>query len=188
MANRLYLYAADTLPDSKGLKPDNLIGVCEFNYDYSYSSLILVGAKPLGIFPSVLWKNSLLIAGDFEKGTELFTKFLTKAQQLGAVNNEYLTVNSQKVITYLKNNKRKYFLLEFSELMEMDYDMEDMKEIQTYAENLAVDAEIYAKTEVPRLLESDTWTPAFKDIPKDILNSRLDLYFTPNLYFDVCAD
>ena len=68
------------------------------------------------------------------------------------------------------------------------YAMEDMKEIQTYAENLALDAKVYAKTEVPKLLESDIWTPAFKDIPKDILNSRLDLCFTPHLYFDVCAD
>lgn len=186
MANRSYLYASDTLPTSDGTKPENMIGVCEFNYDYSYSSLILVGAKPVGIFPSVLWDNSLLIAGDFDAGTELFKKFLEKAQQLKVVNSEYLKIYSEKAISYLANNKRKYFLLEFSELMEMSSNMEDEEEIQKYAEGLALDARNYAQVEVPNLLKSNNWTPAFEDIQKNVQESKLDLSFNPHLYFDVC--
>ncbi|MFT3942727.1 MAG: hypothetical protein QM705_02725 [Ancrocorticia sp.] len=125
MANRSYLYAADSYPGEPGepLQPRNLIGIAQWNWEVPglAEQLITINAK---ICESTIWEGPYAIVADFDAGVELGLAMLDQITHPEAA--EYVD-EARKALT-TEGSRRRYFIFEPAEVFDMIADVEPIEQ------------------------------------------------------------
>ena len=126
MANRTYLYAADSYP-GEALQdgsvcdvPVNLTGVAEWNWEIPALAETLVSANPK-VCQSTIWDGPFGIVGDFDGGVARALELLQAVTHPGV---------SEEVSTAIRalesaSTRRRYLILETAEVFALDDDPVD---------------------------------------------------------------
>ncbi|MEO3874038.1 hypothetical protein ABGB18_34965 [Nonomuraea sp. B12E4] len=115
MANRSYLYSADSLPTPENL-PKPVRCVSEHNWSIPLAHKILVGRETT-VVPSMIWNPRIGIAADFARGAELLGDLLRVVGQ-GLADDEF-TACVDKAMAHLDKQRGKFFLLETGEIVSL---------------------------------------------------------------------
>ncbi len=135
MANRSYLYAADSYPGEPGesLQARNLIGIAEWNWEVPglAEQLMRVNAK---ICESTIWEGPYAIVADFDAGVELGLAMLDLITHPDAA--EYVD-EARKALTS-ESSRRRYFIFEPAEIFDLIADTDPIEEqVQTLCSGLS---------------------------------------------------
>ncbi|MFT3883272.1 MAG: hypothetical protein QM703_26915 [Gemmatales bacterium] len=117
MANRSYLYSADTLPTQEANTKPVAVGISEWNYDIPLAFRLLLSADPRKC-RSLIWDfpDEIAIAGDYEYGVAHLFRYLDQIKDPEIVQ---LRDDARKFLGATEN-KRRYFILECGEIFELD--------------------------------------------------------------------
>ena len=119
MANRTYLYAADSYPgevsEDGGVVevPENLVGVAEWNWEIPPLAELLVSTKP-EVCRSTIWDGPFGIVGEFDGGVTRALELLRAITHPGAVDEVSAAVRA------LESVRRRYLILETAEVFALD--------------------------------------------------------------------
>ncbi|WP_285705608.1 hypothetical protein [Microtetraspora sp. NBRC 16547] len=113
MANRSYLYSADSLP-SVGDIPTPVRCISEHNWSIPLAHKLLVG-RETAVVPSMIWSARIGIAADFAGGSKLLGDLLQVVGQ-GLADREFAAC-VDKTMAHLDKQQGKFFLLETGEII-----------------------------------------------------------------------
>ncbi|MEV0613971.1 hypothetical protein AB0I81_11665 [Nonomuraea sp. NPDC050404] len=118
MANRSYLYSADSLPTTE-VTPKPVRCISEHNWSIPLAHKLLVG-RGTSVVPSMIWNAPVCIAADFTGGVELLGALLRVVGQ--GLEGGAFTECADKTMTHLSKQQGKYFLLETGEIVSLGGD------------------------------------------------------------------
>ncbi|MCG7526561.1 hypothetical protein MHW47_19170 [Streptomyces sp. OfavH-34-F] len=119
MANRSYLYSADSMPDDADI-PKPIRCISEHNWAIPLAHKLLVGRGTV-IVPSMIWNPRIGIAADYAGGVALLRDLLHvvgKGLENDAEFNECVT----RSMAHLEKQRAKYFVLETGEMVSLEGD------------------------------------------------------------------
>ncbi|MEU2183612.1 DUF7822 domain-containing protein [Streptomyces thermolilacinus] len=119
MANRSYLYSADSMPDEAEL-PRRIRCVSEHNWDIPLAHKLMVG-RGTTIVPSMIWNPRIGIAADYTDGAALLRDLL-RAVGEGLEGDAEFAACVAGTTAHLDKQRAKYFVLETGEIVSMTGD------------------------------------------------------------------
>ncbi len=119
MANRSYLYSADSMPNEAEL-PRQIRCISEHNWDIPLAHKLLVG-RGTTIVPSMIWNPPIGIAADYAAGTALLRDLL-RAVGKGLEDDTEFADCVARTTAHLEKQQAKYFVLETGEIVSMTDD------------------------------------------------------------------
>ncbi len=126
MANRSYLYAADSYPGEAGessLHARNLVGIAEWNWEVPGLAEQLIKVNPK-ICDSTIWDGPYAIVAEFDGGVEKALAMLDLITHPEAA--EYVD-KARKALTS-ESSRRRYFIFEPAEIFDMISDTDPIEE------------------------------------------------------------
>jgi hypothetical protein len=121
MANRSYVYSADTAP-KKGKAPKPIRSLSEFNWGIPLAHKILASGSPVR-GPSIIWDQAIGISADWSVGTSrllgLFDA-LSKEKKVAKPKDLAVAIAETKKTFASKKFKGKLILLEAGEIFDME--------------------------------------------------------------------
>ncbi|MET9465453.1 hypothetical protein ABZY44_11675 [Streptomyces sp. NPDC006544] len=119
MANRSYLYSADSVPNEAGV-PKRIRCISEHNWDIPLAHKLMVGRRTT-IVPSMIWNPPIGIAADFADGAALLRDLL-RAVGKGLAGDAEFAECVARTTAHLEKQQAKYFVLETGEIVSMSGD------------------------------------------------------------------
>jgi hypothetical protein len=135
MANRSYLYAADSAP-GPNTPPKPIRCISEHNWSIPLIHQLLAG-RGTRVGPSIIWDHPIGISADYAGGVELATRFLRVLGEGDTPEHAEVRERALFITDFLADPKRvsRYFLLETGEII--DLDGQDLREgVRWVAEDL----------------------------------------------------
>ncbi len=119
MANRSYLYSADSMP-SEAEVPQRIRCISEHNWDIPLAHKLLVG-RGTTIVPSMIWNPPIGIAADYADGATLLRDLLRVVGE-GLEDDVEFAECVARTTAHLEKQQAKYFVLETGEIVSMTDD------------------------------------------------------------------
>ncbi|RAJ56965.1 hypothetical protein K388_04643 [Streptomyces sp. KhCrAH-43] len=119
MANRSYLYSADSTPDEAEI-PQRIRCISEHNWDIPLAHKLLVG-RGTTIVPSMIWNPRIGIAADYAGGAALLRGVLDAVGK-GLEGDAEFAECVARTTAHLDKQQAAYFILETGEIISMDGD------------------------------------------------------------------
>ncbi|MFC8586623.1 hypothetical protein ACFUGD_19070 [Streptomyces sp. NPDC057217] len=119
MANRSYLYSADSMP-SETENPQRIRCISEHNWDIPLAHKLLVG-RGTTIVPSMIWNPPIGIAGEYAAGAALLLDLLRVVGE-GLEGDAEFAECVARTTAHLDKQRAKYFVLETGEIVSMTDD------------------------------------------------------------------
>ncbi|MEU3605384.1 hypothetical protein AB0E83_07965 [Streptomyces sp. NPDC035033] len=119
MANRSYLYSADSMP-TEAENPQRIRCISEHNWDIPLAHKLLVG-RGTTIVPSMIWNPPIGIAADYAEGAALLRDLLRVVGEGLADDAEFADCVT-RTTAHLEKQRAKYFVLETGEIVSMTDD------------------------------------------------------------------
>ncbi|MFJ3883205.1 hypothetical protein ACIPW5_37895 [Streptomyces sp. NPDC090077] len=116
MANRSYLYSADSMPDEAGI-PQRIRCISEHKRDVPLAHQLLVG-RGTAIVPSMIWNPPIGIAGDYADGASLLLELLREVGK-GLEDDAEFAACVARTTAHLEKQRAQYFVLETGEIVSM---------------------------------------------------------------------
>ncbi|MFJ8011172.1 hypothetical protein [Streptomyces sp. NPDC096339] len=151
MANRSYLYSADSMPNDAGI-PKQIRCVSEHNWDIPLAHKIMVG-RGTTIVPSMIWNPPIGIAADYAGGAALLLDLL-HAVGKGLEDDAEFAECVARTTAHLEKQQAEYFVLETGEIVSMSGDdpVESVRRLASEGIPAAV-----AKAEAAIAAEDEEW-------------------------------
>ncbi|MFH8616394.1 hypothetical protein ACH4E8_15135 [Streptomyces sp. NPDC017979] len=119
MANRSYLYSADSMPNEAGI-PKGIRCISEHNGDVPLAHKLLAG-RGTTVVPSMIWNPPIGIVADYADGAALLRDLL-HAVGKGLEDDAEFARCVVGTTTHLEKQRAKYFVLETGEIVSMSDD------------------------------------------------------------------
>ncbi|WP_329274442.1 DUF7822 domain-containing protein [Streptomyces sp. NBC_00691] len=119
MANRSYLYSADSMPNAAEI-PQHVRCISEHNGDIPLAHKLMVGHRTT-IVPSMIWNPPIGIAADYTAGAALLRDLL-RAVGKGLEDDTEFAACVARTTAHLAQQQAKYFLLETGEIISLSGD------------------------------------------------------------------
>ncbi|MGW1124490.1 DUF7822 domain-containing protein [Streptomyces sp. NPDC002526] len=119
MANRSYLYSADSVPSDADI-PQRIRCISEHNWDIPLAHKLLVGHGTT-VVPSMIWNHPICIAADYADGAALLRDLL-RAVGHGLEDDDEFAECVARTTAHLEKQEAKFFLLETGEIISMTDD------------------------------------------------------------------
>jgi hypothetical protein len=119
MANRSYLYSADSLP-SETENPKPIRCISEHRSDIPLAHKLMVG-RGTEVVPSMIWNPPIGIAGDYADGAALLLDLL-RAVGKGLEDDAEFAECLARTTAHLDKQRAKYFVLETGEIVSITSD------------------------------------------------------------------
>lgn len=119
MANRSYLYAADSMPNEAGI-PQRIRCISEHNWDIPLAHKLLAG-RGTTVVPSLIWNPLVGIAADYAGGAALLRDLLAAVGK-GLEDDADFAECVARTTAHLEKQQAKYFVLETGEIVSMSGD------------------------------------------------------------------
>ncbi|MEV6202580.1 hypothetical protein AB0M64_21750 [Streptomyces sp. NPDC051771] len=119
MANRSYLYSADSMPNEAEL-PQRIRCVSEHNGDIPLAHRLMVG-RGTTIVPSMIWNPPIGIAAEYAGGAALLHDLLRVVGE-GLEGDAEFAECVARTTAHLEKQQAKYFVLETGEIVSMTDD------------------------------------------------------------------
>ncbi|GGU95210.1 hypothetical protein GCM10010275_36320 [Streptomyces litmocidini] len=119
MANRSYLYSADSMPNETEI-PQRIRCISEHNWDIPLAHKLMVG-RGTTIVPSMIWNPPIGIAADYAGGAALLRDLL-RAVGKGLENEAEFAECVARTHAHLEKQQAQYFVLETGEIVSMTDD------------------------------------------------------------------
>lgn len=116
MANRSYLYSADSMPNEAEI-PKRIRCISEHNWDIPLAHKLMVG-RGTTIVPSMIWNPPIGIAADYAGGAALLHDLL-RAVSKGLEDDAEFAKCVATTTAHLDKQQAKYFVLETGEIVSM---------------------------------------------------------------------
>ncbi|MFF5287363.1 hypothetical protein [Streptomyces sp. NPDC013171] len=116
MANRSYLYSADSMPNEAEI-PQRIRCVSEHNWDIPLAHKLMVG-RGTTIAPSMIWNPLIGIVADYADGAALLRELL-RAVGKGLEDDVEFAECVARTHAHLEKQQAKYFVLETGEIVSM---------------------------------------------------------------------
>ncbi|NGO74427.1 hypothetical protein G6045_01830 [Streptomyces sp. YC504] len=151
MANRSYLYAADSMPNEAEL-PQRIRCISEHNWDIPLAHKLMAG-RGTTIVPSMIWNPPIGIAADYAGGASLLRDLLhTVGEGLG--DDAEFADCVARTTAHLDKQEAKYFVLETGEIVSMTGDDPAASVRRLVAEDIP---DAVAQAEAAIAGENDDW-------------------------------
>ncbi|MEU3447826.1 hypothetical protein AB0H29_11435 [Streptomyces thermolilacinus] len=119
MANRSYLYSADSLPDEARI-PERIRCISEHNWDIPLAHKLMAG-RGTTVVPSMIWNPRIGIAADYAEGAALLRELLRVVGE-GLEGDTEFAQCVARTTDHLEKQRAKHFLLETGEIVSMTDD------------------------------------------------------------------
>ncbi|MGW9448793.1 DUF7822 domain-containing protein [Streptomyces sp. NPDC055632] len=119
MANRSYLYSADSMPSETEV-PQRIRCISEHNWDIPLAHKLMVG-RGTTIVPSMIWNPPIGIAADYADGAALLRDLLRVVGE-GIEEDAEFAECVARTTAHLEKQQAKYFVLETGEIVSMTDD------------------------------------------------------------------
>lgn len=119
MANRSYLYSADSMPNEAEI-PKRIRCISEHSWDIPLAHKLMVG-RGTTIVPSMIWNPPIGIAADYADGAALLHSLL-RAVGKGLENDAEFAECVARTTAHLEKQQATHFLLETGEIVSMTGD------------------------------------------------------------------
>ncbi|MFF9473951.1 hypothetical protein ACF1E9_15210 [Streptomyces roseolus] len=119
MANRSYLYSADSMPNETGI-PQRIRCISEHNWDIPLAHKLLVGSGTTQV-PSMIWNPPVGIAADYTGGADLLRELLRVVGK-GLEDDAEFADCVARTTAHLDKQRAEYFVLETGEIVSMTDD------------------------------------------------------------------
>ncbi|MFJ4358983.1 hypothetical protein ACIP25_22220 [Streptomyces massasporeus] len=116
MANRSYLYSADSMPNEAEI-PKRIRCISEHNWDIPLAHKLMVG-RGTTVVPSMIWNPPIGIAADYADGAALL-RGLLRAVGKGLEDDAEFAECVATTTAHLDKQQAKYFVLESGEIVSM---------------------------------------------------------------------
>ena len=120
MANRSYLYAADSLPTESDI-PRPVRCVSEHNWSIPLAHLLLAG-HGAAVVPSMLWNPPVGVAADYAAGADLLLGLLRLVGEGEIPDREDFDELVARTTRHLEKQRSRHFLLEAGEIFSIRED------------------------------------------------------------------
>lgn len=173
MANRSYLYSADSLPDDGG-NPKPIRCVSEHNWDVPLAHKLMAG-HGTRVVPSMIWNAPVGIAGDYAEGADLLGRLLHAVGQ-GLEGDAEFAALRVTIEAHLEKQRAKHFVLETGEIVSMEDD-DPVASVRRLASQDIPDAVAQAQEAIAG--RNDDWLAAIRaDWQKHFAS-----FYSESLYF-----
>ncbi|NUR63070.1 MAG: hypothetical protein HOV87_31100 [Catenulispora sp.] len=172
MANRSYLYSADSLP-TESENPQRVLCISEHRWDIPLAHLLLAGREPR-VVQSMIWDPRIGIGADYAGGVELLLDLLRVVGE-GLPDPDFAPRAAQ-IAAHLERQKARYFVLETGEMISLDGG-----DVEEAAQHL-VDVEIpeaVARAQAAIAGEAEEWLETVRGSWRD----NFDSHYAKVLYF-----
>jgi hypothetical protein len=178
MANRSYLYSADTLPTETD-NPKEILCVSEHRWDIPLAHKLLVGREPR-IVQSMIWDPRIGIGADYAGGVALLLDLLRVAGE-GLEEDPEFAPRVAEITAHLEQQRAAYFILETGEMISMDDG-----DVEEAAQRLVTTdiPKAVARTEAAIAGEDDEWLESVRASWRD----HFDSHYAKVLYFSFPTD
>ncbi|MFF6793815.1 hypothetical protein ACFY9C_32655 [Streptomyces filamentosus] len=156
MANRSYLYSADTMPN-EAENPQRIRCISEHNWDVPLAHKLLVG-RGTTIVPSMIWNPPIGIAADYAGGAALLHGLL-RAVGEGLEGDAEFADCVARTTEHLEKQAGKYFVLETGEIVSMTDD-DPVASVRRLASEDIPDA--VAQAEAAIAGQNDAWLASLR--------------------------
>ncbi|MFD3723357.1 hypothetical protein [Streptomyces sp. NPDC058674] len=156
MANRSYLYSADSVPNEAGI-PQRIRCISEHNGDIPLAHKLMVG-RGTTIVPSMIWNPPVGIAADYVDGAALLRDLL-RAVGEGLEDDAEFAECVARTTAHLEKQQAKYFVLETGEIVSMSGD-DPAASVRRLASEDIPDA--VAKAEMAIAGHNDDWLASIR--------------------------
>ncbi len=119
MANRSYLYSADSMPNETEI-PQGIRCISEHNWDIPLAHKLMVG-RGTTIVPSMIWNPPIGIAADYAGGAALLLDLLGAVGK-GLEGDAEFAECVARTTAHLEKQQAKHFVLETGEIVSMTDD------------------------------------------------------------------
>ncbi|WP_405982819.1 hypothetical protein [Streptomyces sp. NBC_00158] len=119
MANRSYLYSADSMPNEAEI-PKPIRCISEHNWDIPLAHKLMVG-RGTTVVPSMIWNPPIGIAADYAGGAALLRDLLSAVGK-GLEDDAEFAECVARTTAHLQKQQAEYFLLETGEIVSMSGD------------------------------------------------------------------
>ncbi|MEU2393765.1 hypothetical protein [Streptomyces sp. NPDC007369] len=119
MANRSYLYSADSMP-TEDENPKAIRCISEHNWDVPLAHKLMAGYETT-IVPSMIWSPRICIAADYAGGADLLRDLLRVVGH-GLGGDAEFAECVAKTTSHLEKQRARYFLLETGEMVSLTND------------------------------------------------------------------
>ncbi|MFJ5138913.1 hypothetical protein [Streptomyces sp. NPDC088707] len=156
MANRSYLYSADSMPnEAEILKQVRCIS--EHNWDIPLAHKLMVGHGTT-VVPSMIWSPPIGIAADYAAGAALLLDLL-RAVGKGLEDDAEFTECIARTAAHLEKQQAKYFILETGEIVSLS-DADPVASVQRLASQDIPDAVSDAEAAIAG--QNDDWLASLR--------------------------
>ncbi|MFJ4339408.1 hypothetical protein [Streptomyces sp. NPDC088915] len=156
MANRSYLYSADSMPDESEI-PRRIRCISEHNGDVPLAHKLMAG-RGTTIVPSMIWNPPIGIAADYAAGAALLLDLL-RAVGEGLEDDAEFAACVAGTTAHLEKQRAKYFVLETGEIVSMTDD-DPIAGVRHLATDDIPDA--VAQAEAAIAGRNDTWLTSLR--------------------------
>ncbi|WP_055598933.1 DUF7822 domain-containing protein [Streptomyces aureus] len=156
MANRSYLYSADSMPNEAEI-PKQVRCISEHNWDIPLAHKLMVGRRTT-IVPSMIWNPPIGIAADYAAGTALLRDLL-HAVGKGLEDDVEFAECVARTTAHLEKQQAKYFILETGEIVSLSDD-DPAASVQRLATQDIPDA--VANAEAAIASQNDAWLASLR--------------------------
>ncbi|GAA2021865.1 hypothetical protein GCM10009839_18760 [Catenulispora yoronensis] len=172
MANRSYLYSAETLP-TETENPTRVNCVSEHRWDIPLAHKLLVGREPR-VVQSMIWDPKIGIGADYAGGTALLLDLLRVVGE--GVDEPEFASRVAEIAAHLEKQSAAFFILETGEMISLDGgDVEEAVE-QLVATDIP---RAVARAEAAIAGEDDEWLESVRASWRD----HFDSHYSNVLYF-----
>ncbi|MER7622978.1 hypothetical protein [Streptomyces sp. NPDC126503] len=119
MANRSYLYSADSIP-TETENPGRIRCISEHNWDIPLAHKLMAG-RGTTVVPSMIWNPPIGIAADYAGGAALLRDLLGAVGK-GLEDDAEFAACVARTTAHLKQQQARYFVLETGEIVSMTDD------------------------------------------------------------------
>ncbi|MFH8627468.1 hypothetical protein ACH4A8_37205 [Streptomyces vietnamensis] len=119
MANRSYLYSADSMPNEAEI-PQRIRCISEHNWDVPLAHKLMVG-RGTTVVPSMIWNPPIGIAADYVGGAALLRDLLRVVGK-GLEDDVEFAGCVARTTVHLEKQQAEYFVLESGEIVSMSDD------------------------------------------------------------------
>ncbi|MFC7924391.1 DUF7822 domain-containing protein [Streptomyces cinereoruber] len=156
MANRSYLYSADSMPDETEI-PQGIRCISEHNWDIPLAHKLMVG-RGTTIVPSMIWNPPIGIAADYAGGAALLLDLLDAVGK-GLEGDAEFAECVAGTTAHLEKQRAKYFVLETGEIVSMTDD-DPVESVRSLASEDVPEA--VARAEAAIAGRDDDWLAAVR--------------------------
>lgn len=178
MANRSYLYSADTLP-TETANPARVLCISEHAWDIPLAHKVLVGRNPR-IVQSMIWNPQIGIGADYADGAALLLDLLRVVGE-GLPEDRDFAERLDTITAHLDKQRAEYFVLETGEMISLDG--EDVEQSARDLVASGIPAAV-ARAEAAIAGEDDEWLASVRDAWR----KHFDSFYSTTLYFSFPAE